>query len=461
MERQKIKASKFSLLLLLLIVCSFPSFSKTDQEEFIEVAKAVMPSIVNIRTKTVVKQSVVNPFDEFFYGESSPRETEKEGASLGSGFVIDKDGLIMTNNHVIADAAEIYVKFDNGKEYLAEIMGKDPETDLAMLKIINTKEKFKPMHMANSDNVEVGQWAIAIGNPFGFNNTMTLGIISATGRSGYGLERYEDYIQTDASINPGNSGGPLIDIYGNVIGVNTWAWTSTGESNGVGFAIPINIVKKVAESIKKYGEVRRPMLGVRFQPDFDAKLAESMGLDSPNGALIAEVFDESPAEIIGLKKGDVILSINDRPIENYSQAVGIIGTYQPGEEITLKVFRKEGKNTGKERTVSVVLTSRDEDNLNPSSDLLGMKLRTLNEVLRNKYDLPDVKKGIAVLEVDRKSQAARLGITEGSLILEINNIEVQSVKELREVYDKISNGSNILLYIEKNDYGRYLLLKKD
>lgn len=461
MEKQKIKASKFSMLLLLLIVCSFPSFSKTDQEEFIDVAKAVMPSIVNIRTKTLVKRTVVNPFDQFFYGDNSGKEIEREGASLGSGFVMDEEGLIITNNHVITDATEIFVKFDTGKEYSAEVLGRDPETDIAILKIINTKDKFKPIQMADSDNIDVGQWAIAIGNPFGLNSTMTLGIISATGRSGYGLERYEDFIQTDAAINPGNSGGPLIDIYGKVIGVNTAIISNSGGSVGLGFAIPINIVKKVTESIKKYGEVRRPMLGVRFEPNFDAKMAESIGLDSPNGALIAEVTDESPAEVIGLKRGDVILSINGRPIENYSQAVAIIGTYQPGEEITLKIYRKEGNHTGKERTVTAVLASRDEENLNPSSDILGMKLRTLNETLRTKYGYPDIKKGIAVLEVDKKSQAARLGITEGSLILEINNTEVQSVRELKEVYDAIQNGNNVLLYIEKNDFGRYLLLKKE
>lgn len=461
MERQKNKAAKFSLFLFLLLAFSFLTFSASEQEQFIEVAKSVMPSIVNIRTKTLVKKTIVNPFDEFFYGDSTPREIEREGVSLGSGFVIEKDGLVITNNHVIKDASEIFVKFDSGKEYSAEILGKDPETDLALLKIISSNESFKPVFIADSDEIEVGQWAIAIGNPFGLNSTMTLGIISATGRSGYGLERYENYIQTDASINPGNSGGPLIDIYGNVIGVNTAIITNSGGSVGLGFALPINTVKKVSESIKKFGEVRRPMLGVRFEPTFDSKIAEMMGLDSPAGALIAEVFDESPAEISGLKRRDVILSINGRPIENYTQAVAIIGTYQPGEELTLKVYRKDGKLTGKERTVTVVLTTRDEDNLNPSTDLLGMKLRTLNEALRKKYNYPDVKQGIAVLEVDRKSQAARLGVTEGSLILEINNTEVQSVKELKEIYDKTDSGENVLLYIEKNDYGRYRLFKKE
>lgn len=446
---------KVTITLLFMTLVSLVSFSATDQEEFVKVAQNLMPSIVNIRTKTTVKQTVVDPFEQFFFGESAPRQIEREGSSLGSGFVISEDGEIVTNNHVIEGASEIFVKFDNKKEYEAEIVGKDPETDIALLKIINTKDKFKPVKFADSDFLKVGQWAIAIGNPYGLNNTMTLGIISAIGRSGYGIERIEDFIQTDASINPGNSGGPLIDIYGNVIGVNTAIISKTGGNTGIGFAIPSNIVKKVVESIQKYGEVRRPFMGVRFQPDFTSKMAESMGLKDGKGALIAEIVDESPAADAGLMRGDVITAINGRVIETYANAIAIISSFQPGEEISVTIFRK-----GKERNITLKLGSRSDESLNPSEAILGMQLRTLNEALRDKYKYSDTKEGVVVLNVDPSSQAARIGIKEGYLIVEINNTIVKSLKDLKQVYNAIDEGENVLLYIENKDFGRYILLKK-
>jgi serine protease Do len=415
---------------------------------------------VNIRTKTVITQTIINPFDQFFYGESNPRQIEREGASLGSGFVVDKSGVIITNNHVVKDATEVYVKFDNGKEYSAEVLGGDTMTDVAVLKIKDSEDEFKPVVMGDSDKLKRGQWAIAIGNPFGLNSTMTLGIISSTGRSGAGLEQFANYIQTDAAINPGNSGGPLIDIYGNVIGVNTAIISNSGGSIGLGFAIPINTVKKIAESIEKYGKVRRPLLGVRFEPNFNSKMAEAMGLETANGALIADVIDDSAAEDAGLKRRDVILAINGIEIKNYAQAVTLIGTYQPGDEIELEVYRKDGLREGKKRTVKAVLASREEMMLTQGTYMSGMKLATLEEQEKEKYGYDKSQSGVIILEVDQNSQAARVGIKEGDLILEINNAEVQSLKEFKEIYDSINN-SNVLLYILRNGYGGYYILNKN
>lgn len=454
-------ARVLSLLVLIFIFSSLSTFSLTDQEQFANVAERVIPSIVNIRTKTKVTQSVINPFDQFFYGDRNPREIEREGSSLGSGFVIDKEGLIITNNHVIQNATEIYVKFDNGKEYSAEIVGRDPQTDVAVIKIINTNDKFTPVDMGDSDKIKVGHWAIAIGNPFGLNSTMTLGIISATGRGSANLQGYADYIQTDASINPGNSGGPLIDIYGNVIGVNTAIISNSGGNIGLGFAIPINTVKRIANSIREYGEVKRPLLGVRFEPNFDSSMAKAMGLESSNGALIAEVIEDSPAEKAELKRRDVILAIDGKEIKNYAQAVAIIGTYQPGEKIKLTVYRKEGLGKGKKRSVTAILTARDGYLSTHKNSYFGMKLATLDNDAKEKYGYSKRQSGVVILEVNPNSQIARNGIKEGDLILEINNIEIKSFNEFKEIYDKAAPNSDILLYMVRDGYGGYHIMKKE
>jgi Do/DeqQ family serine protease len=461
MKIKRAKVRNLSLLSLLFLLFSFSTYSLTDQEQFAKIAEDVMPSVVNIRTKTVVTQTVVDPFQQFFYGESQPRQVEREGASLGSGFVIDEKGVIVTNNHVIKDATEVYVKFDNGKEYSAKILGGDAFTDIAVLQIEDAKEKFKPVVMGDSDKLKVGYWAIAIGNPFGLNSSMTLGIISSTGRREAGLERFANYIQTDAPINPGNSGGPLINIDGKVVGVNTAIISNSGGSIGLGFAIPINMVKKIAVSIEKHGEVIRPLLGVRFEPNFDSKMSETMGLEVPTGALIAEVIDDSPAQKAGLKRRDIILSIDGKEIRNYAQAVSMVGAYQPGDELELRVYRKEGLRAGKERVVKAVLASRDDTVLaQQGTFILGMKLQTLDKDLREKYKHNKKLSGVAIVEVDRSSQAAKQGLKEGDLILEINNTEIKSLKEFKEIYEKSEDKSNVLLYIIRNGFGGYYILNK-
>lgn len=307
-----------------------PSVQKAmdTQKAFSLVAKSVIPAVVNISSEIRVKQqqqfSQNDPFFQYFGKEwfdfffhDVPKDLVEQ--ALGSGVIVDADGFILTNFHVVKDATEIKVKLNNGKEYKAKVVGVDPKTDLALIKI-NAGEKLKVAPIGDSDKIEIGYWAIAIGNPFGLNQTFTVGVISAKGRSGV-LEdnsRYENFIQTDAPINPGNSGGPLVDIQGEVIGINTAIATPSGGNVGIGFAIPINMAKMVMEQLKEHGKVVRGWLGVSIQ-DLTPNLAKSFKREANSGVLVSEVFKNTPSEKAGLKSGDIIIKYNDKEIKNTTE----------------------------------------------------------------------------------------------------------------------------------------------
>ncbi|OQY08164.1 MAG: hypothetical protein B6I28_05045, partial [Fusobacteriia bacterium 4572_132] len=259
------KKTYFFILMTILSITSFGTVKET-QDAFVKVAERVKPAIVNISTTKTIKQRYYDPFDSFFGQRSQPRIYERKATALGSGFVVSKEGYILTNNHVIEGADEIEVKFSDGSEYEAEIVGSDKDTDVGVLKIKSKKKNFKFLELGNSEEVKVGYWAIAFGNPYGLASTMTVGIVSAKGRSGMGIENYENFIQTDASINPGNSGGPLVDLDGKVIGINTAILSKSGGNIGIGFAIPIDMVKIIKDSLIKTGKVNRAWLGVSVQP---------------------------------------------------------------------------------------------------------------------------------------------------------------------------------------------------
>jgi serine protease Do/serine protease DegQ len=320
------------------------------ENPFIRVAELVTPSVVNISTvitgKGRAQAELFRPFgndpyfrdffDRFF--EGMPRRRQQ--ASLGSGLIIDKSGLILTNNHVVKDADEITVKFANKQEAKGKVVGTDPKTDLAVIRV-SAKEDLPVATLGNSDTLHVGEWAIAIGNPFGLDHTLTVGVISATGRSEVGIAAYENFIQTDASINPGNSGGPLLNVRGEVIGINT-AIVASGQ--GIGFAIPVNMARKVMEDLVKKGKVTRGWLGVGIQP-LTPELAKSFGVGADEGILVNQVMPKSPAEAAGLKIGDVILSVDGKLIKDARQLQRLIGEAEIGRTIDVVVLREKTRRT--------------------------------------------------------------------------------------------------------------------
>ncbi len=308
---------------------------------YADAVEVASPAVVNIYTQTVVKQKVHplfnDPFFRNFFDADSIPQQERIQSSLGSGVIMSPQGYIVTNNHVITGADSIVVALKDGREAIAEVIGTDPETDLAVLKV--SMSNLPSIALSQSDDNRVGDVVLAIGNPFGVGQTVTMGIISATGRHSLGINTYEDFIQTDAAINPGNSGGALIDAYGNLIGINTAIFSKSGGSQGIGFAIPSNLTKQVMLDLTKHGRVIRGWLGIEIQ-ELTPSLAESFGLDKMQGLIIAGVFRDGPAHLAGLQPGDVMLSINDRPIMNGRKSMTEIARYRPSESIQVKVLRQ-------------------------------------------------------------------------------------------------------------------------
>ena len=317
------------------------------QDAFVGVHNSVKDSIVNIRTKKTVTVNTYNPLEELLYGRSGGQE-KRESGSLGSGFVVSKDGYVVTNNHVIDGADEIYVKFSNGREYRTKLVGTSPEVDIAVLKI-DSNETFKPLEFANSDQVQIGQWSIAFGNPLGLNDSMTVGIVSAAGRSSLGIEEIENFIQTDAAINQGNSGGPLIDITGKVIGVNTAIYSQSGGSVGIGFAIPANLVTTVKDSIIATGKFEKPYIGV-YLGNLDADKVKALNLKSSNGVFVAGAVPNGPATAAGITKNDVITAVDEKEVNSAGAFVGEIAAKKVGQSVKLTISRN-----GKTTEVSVTL----------------------------------------------------------------------------------------------------------
>ena len=306
------------------------------QDAFVQVYKNTKDSIVNIRTKKTVTVNTYNPLEELLFGRSGGVEKRESGA-LGSGFVVSEDGYIVTNNHVVSNADEIFVKFSDGREYRTKLIGTSPEVDIAVLKI-EANEKFKPLEFSDSDKIEIGQWSIAFGNPMGLNDSMTVGVISASGRSSLGIEEIENFIQTDAAINQGNSGGPLIDINGKVIGVNTAILSTSGGSVGLGFAIPSNLASVVKDSIIATGKFEKPYIGV-YLNNLDSEEIKALNIKSTNGVLIAKVVADGPAARAGIQANDVIVAVNGKAVNSAGAFIGELAAKKVGESVELSVIR--------------------------------------------------------------------------------------------------------------------------
>jgi serine protease Do len=445
--------------------------AKSVPSSFADLAEKLMPSVVNISTTQTVKTTgnqfpfqfpPGSPFGEMFKDFERPRE--RQASSLGSGFIIKSDGTVITNNHVIAGAEDILVKVGD-KEYSAEVIGADPYMDLAVLKI-KTKEKFKPVSFGDSSNARVGDWVVAIGNPFGLGGTVTSGIISARNRQ-IGLTRYEDFIQTDASINQGNSGGPLFNLKGEVIGVNT-AIIAPGQSGsiGIGFAIPSNAASNVIDQLLKFGETKRGWLGVRIQ-EVTKEIAEVEKLKKPEGALVASVGQNSPAEKAGIKAGDIILEFDGKKINTMKKLPNVVASTEVGKSVELKIWRNK-KLISKRLTLGRLETSDEFKETKPKIvkkdvDIQSLKIavRDLNDQDINSRNLNKKTKGVVITEISNRSPLANL-LNVNDIILEVQKTSVKNSSDLNNIVNDIfKKGEKTLLLtiINNNNRRRYLGVK--
>ena len=411
------------------------------QNEFSQVYEHVKDSVVNIRTKKTTYVNTYNPLEEFLYGKSGGTE-KRESGTLGSGFVVSEDGYVMTNNHVVDGADEIYVIFSDGREYKTKIVGRTPEIDIAILKIEST-EKFKPIEFANSDETKIGQWAIAFGNPLGLNNTMTVGVVSATGRSSLGIEKIENFIQTDAAINQGNSGGPLIDINGRLIGINTAIMSQSGGSVGIGFAIPANLAKNVKDSIISTGKYERPFIGIQLQ-DLTSELAKQFGLKSTNGVLVSSVEPNSPAQKAGLQNGDVIIKLDNKAVHTSGALIGEIAAKRIGDNVTLTIIRDK-----KEVSVKVTLAKMDATALASTQSFSGLQIKNATP------------SGAMITSVVPNSVASQSGLQVGMIIKSLNRISTPDAVTFEKVYNQIKPGTQVLVFVTTPQGDRYTTIIKE
>ncbi len=435
---------------------------------FRSVAKQVSPAVVFIQVEKEVSQETTNPFegtpfgDEFmrrFFGQQrqSPQTAPKRRASgQGSGFLISDDGYIMTNNHVVGGADKVTVQLLDGREYDARIIGTDPPTDVALIKI-DAGEKLPYLKFGDSDQLEVGDWVLAFGNPFGLSHTLTAGIVSAKGRSGIGLNDYENFIQTDAAINPGNSGGPLVNLDGEVVGMNTAIFSRSGGYMGIGFAIPINMANSIRSQLVENGSVQRGRIGVYIQ-DLDKDLAESFGLDQRGGILVAQVMDDSPAQKAGLKQGDVILELNGDKVDKVANFRNRVSLTAPGTKIKLLILRD-----GDKKTIKVEVGALEDGGTSASVGAtnqlpkLGMTLQKLTPELAEQLGYENAQ-GVVVTAVEADSLAAQAGIRRGDLIEEVNRTQVTSPDQVKQLITD-SSKKTVLLLVRQGEASRYLALK--
>lgn len=418
------------------------------QKAFSNVSKKVTPSVVNISTvsrkKSVQPFFEMNPLFEDFFGAPQTRRDK----SLGSGFLISTDGYIVTNDHVVRDAESIQVKLSNDKVYDAKVVGGDPKTDIAVIKINTTA--LPVAVLGDSDKLDVGQWAIAIGNPFGLDRTMTVGVISATGRSNVGIETYENFIQTDASINPGNSGGPLLNVYGEVIGINT-AIVAAGQ--GIGFAIPINMAKPVFTQLIQKGSVSRGYMGVTIQPVTE-ELATSFGLKQARGALVNDIIKGSPADKAGVLQGDVITALNGTEVKDPSHLQRLVAEAGIGKTAKITVFR-DGKNIELNMTLasadSAPKQRRDSgggQHQGGEGDLLGLVIEDAEQGA-----------GVVVVDVVRNGAAAEAGIRRGDLIVSINRKRVSNKAEYSRILQQAGRSGSLTILVRRGDASIYFALR--
>lgn len=483
MSIQLRKAWQF-VLFAFLVLCLTPSSGysaeninpKQASMDFTSVAKKAIPAVVSIKVKSLTKQKLnfYNPwgtdedsdsndlfnndlFQRFFGIPKRNQQEEQEHAlSQASGFIISEDGYILTNNHVVKDNTEILVTLNNGDEYKAKVIGSDDNTDVALIKIDAKNLPF--LKLGNSDDLEVGQWVVAIGNPMGLQASLTVGVVSATGRNNLDLTRIEDFIQTDAAINRGNSGGPLLNLDSEVVGMNTAIVTNmaTGGYMGIGFAIPSNILKVVKGELLSNGSLTRGFLGVTLQT-VDKGLAEAFGLKKAEGALVAEVAKGSPAEKAGLKQGDIILKYNKLNVNSIAGLRNAISLMKPGTKILLSVLRN-----GKIEDINVDVGTYPKETAAAESkhNKYGFEVQNLTPELAQSYGYTE-DKGIVISKVNPGSPAAWAGLKKGILILAVNQQKVSTVDEFQKTLEDTEKGKPLLLLVKQGNVVRYISLQVD
>ncbi len=424
-------------------------------QAFVDIAKSVKPSVVTVFTERVFKVRrhpfFGGPFEDFFedfFGQRrrNPEEQEFRQRGLGSGVIVSKDGYILTNNHVIQKADTINVRLLDGRTFPAEVVGVDPKTDLALLRV--DADNLPVIQLGNSDELQVGEWVMAIGSPLSPNlaHSVTRGMVSAKGRSNVGIADYEDFIQTDAAINPGNSGGALINLDGELIGINTAIASRTGGFQGIGFAVPVNMVRSVMESLIKHGKVIRGWLGIYIQ-DINENLAKAMDLPGTEGALVADVVEDSPAEEAGLQEEDVILELNGKKIPNTADLRNNIASTPPGTEVTLTIFRD-----GESKKVQVTLGKLEPESPSPKveqklQDLFGFSVAPFDQQMAQQYNLDQSLKGVVVTGVEPGSKAARAGLNEGDLVVAVNRKKAENMRQFNELVGELEKGDTVFLRV--------------
>lgn len=480
-------ASRFHLVVFLatfsLLLCGFMSQAQAARPaSFADLVTTHGDTVVNIYTTQTVKTPAGHPqfdfngtpqqlpelFERFFgrphpdrkgqpnpHGKGNGKPRTQQRTSLGSGVITSADGYILTNNHVIENADEIHVRFANHKEYEAKIIGRDKMTDIALIKIEPTG-KLPFVKLGNSDKLRVGDWVVAIGNPFGFEQTVTAGIVSGKGRT-LGGGAYDNFIQTDASINPGNSGGPLFNLDGEMVGINTAIYSRSGGNIGIGFAIPVNMAKNVMAQLQESGHVIRGWLGVRIQT-VNQDIAEQFGMERPYGALVGQVDKDSPAGKAGIRQGDIITRFKDKEISEMTMLPTLVAQTPVGEKAKVTVFRK-----GKEKTVTVTIGKLEDsgalsDEAVEETASLGMTVQELTPELAESLQIGG-ETGVLVANVEGGSPAAMAGLKRGDLITEINQDQVTDMEIFGKLLAQTKNDKRILLLVQRGSHSRYVVIK--
>lgn len=443
---------------------------KRTSKAFSEVAKKAMPAVVFIHVEKNVEAAGPGPgqlndpfgffgddfFERFFRDRgAAPRRFRQMGE--GSGFLISKDGFILTNNHVVGDADKIMVKLHDGREVEAKKIGSDPKSEVAVIKIEGKDLPY--LELGDSAAMDIGEWVIAVGNPFGLTETLTVGVVSAKGRSNIGIAEYEDFIQTDAAINPGNSGGPLLDIDGRAIGINTAIFSRSGGYMGIGFAIPINMAKGIKDQLMKSGKVVRGFMGVQLnRDDIDEEMATSFGLKKAGGVLVAQVVKDAPADKAGLKAGDIILEIDGKEVADNKAFRNTVAMLAPDTKATLSIWRDQ-----KRKTVDVTVGNFPDSGevASKGSDIsgtLGFTVQNLTPDIAKRFGY-DPDEGVLVSGVEQGSAAQEGGIQPGNLILSVNHKAVRNVSDFQKAIAESSKTKRALLRIRNPDFAWYALLR--
>lgn len=432
---------------------------------FSEIAKSVLPAVVFVDVETTVEAPQYrfrHPMEQYFGPEyfglpesSEPRKYNRLGQ--GSGFLVTKDGYILTNNHVVGDADRITVTLADGRRFEASLVGTDPKSEVALIRIEDDDE-FPFLELGNSDSLAVGEWVLAAGNPFGLSQTITAGIVSAKERSEVGITEYGNFIQTDAAINPGNSGGPLLNIHGEVVGINTAIYSQTGGYMGIGFAIPINQAVQIKDQLIEYGKVLRSVLGVYIQ-EVDEDLASSFGLEESGGILISQIMDGSSAEEAGLQEGDIVVELNGKKTGKVGSFRNRVASTPPNTQVDLKIFRD-----GEYREISAITKAMDGEGVVANADdepelyvKLGIEVENLDGEIAQRFNVQQ-EQGVLITKVEQGGAAWRAGLKPGHIVASVNRKAVENVAEFKKVLSDIDDDSRILLLVTDGRSSRFVVV---